>query len=131
MAPSPAWRTQKASTASATTRLNGPPSVGVERGQRLGRDVGLRVVERVEHELAARALAGCRAERPAAVQHGRDQPVVVEPHPGPAGQLVEAGRHMRPVGPVAGRRAGGPGAQLVAVGGEEERPGVAGAAQDD
>src|SRR3546814_1516488 len=50
---------------------------------------------------------------------------------GAAAAAVEAGHHLRPVGPVAARRRPGAADHLIAVGGEDHRPAVVGTAQDD
>ncbi len=108
-----------------------PVGLGIE-GRQGGRGLGrLGMVERLEHELAARALAGLRPERSRPVEHRRHQPMVVDAHPGAAGQHVEAGHDIGAVGPVPRRRGARPRGQLVAVGGRDQRPWVAGAAQQD
>ena len=43
------------------------------------------MVERLEHELAARPTVGRRPERAVAVEHGGSDAPVVDPEPGPAG----------------------------------------------
>jgi hypothetical protein len=57
--------------------------------------------------------------------------MVVQAEPGAAGLPVQAGDDLGPVRPVAPRRQPRPDDHLVAVGGEDDRPVVARAAQDD
>ena len=49
------------------------------------------MVERLEHQLAARALARRRAERAVPVEDAGRDTLIVDPEPGAAGEHVEAG----------------------------------------
>ena len=96
------------------------PGRRIELPQRLGRVVGLGMVERFQHQLAAAALAGLRPQRAAAVEHRCHHPVIVDAEPGAACQHVAPGADMRAVRPVPGRGQGRPARELVAVGGEDQ-----------
>ena len=99
-----------------------PVGVGIEVGERSGRRGGIGVVERLEHQLAARALAGGRAERADPIQHPGDHAMVVDAEPAAAGLQVQAGNHVGAIRPVPAGRARRAARQLVAVGGDQERP---------
>ena len=106
-------------------QVEGPIGAGIEGAQGFGGVARVGMVQGLEHQLAAAALAGRRSERAAAVEHGRDQAVVVEPEPGAARPHVEA-RH----GPAARSgqcRAGGSAARCAARRGW--RPAAAATAQ--
>src|SRR6185437_2934524 len=81
--------------------VEGAVGRGLEAGERLGRFARIGMVERFEHELAARALAWRGAERAVPVENPGDQPEIIDAEPGAAGQFVAPGHDFRPVGPVS------------------------------
>ena len=116
---------------SASTRLKLRQAPASRAAMAAAASRGRRVIQRQQRQLAAAALAGGRAQAAGPVQHRRDDAMPVHPHPGAAARAVAAGNHVRLIGPVRGRRVPGAVQQLVAVGGEQQRPGVAGADQQD
>jgi len=86
--------------------------------------------ERLEHELAAAAPSLGRPERAAPVEDAGQDALAVDAEPAAAGQLVQSGHDPGPVRPVRGRRLPRPRQHLVPIGGDQHRPGMAGAQQD-
>ncbi|MNC95487.1 hypothetical protein D3C83_126280 [compost metagenome] len=57
--------------------------------------------------------------------------MIVDAEPAAAGDEILAGDHVGPVEPMTARRGPGAVGHLVTIGGEQQRPGVARAAQHD
>jgi hypothetical protein len=110
--------------------VEGPVGAGIEGGQGMGGGPGVGMVEGLEHQLAAAAPPRLGPQRVHPVHHPGDDALVVHPEPAAAGELVEAGDHVGPVGPVAAGRQPGAISHLVAVGTDYHRPIMAGTAQD-
>ncbi len=111
--------------------VEGAVGAPVEIGQRLRGGTRVGMVERLQHQFAARAQPGGRAERALPVEHGGDDAIVVETEPAAAGKIVatrDDARSFRPVPP--GRRPGTVG-HFVAVGADHHRPCVARTQQSD
>ena len=111
--------------------IEGPVGGGVEIGQRFRRQRRIGMVQRIQHQLAPAALAGGRAQCADPVQDRRRHAMIVEAEPASARQHVEPGCHVRPVFPVPGRRLPGPAGHLVPVGGDQDRPVMAGTMQQN
>ena len=80
------------------------------------------VVERLQHQFAARTQTGGGTERAVPVQdRGRHTPIV-DAEPRAAGEQVEPGDDFGAVGPVPARRLGRAVDHLVAVGADDDRP---------
>src|ERR1041385_7117050 len=89
------------------------------------------MIERFEHELAARAQPGRRTERAVPVQNrGRDTPIV-DPEPRAAREEIETGNNLGAVRPVPTRRLGRTVDHLVAISADDDRPFMFGPAQDN
>src|ERR1700682_306058 len=88
------------------------------------------MVERLEHEFAARTPVRGGPERAVAVKHGRGNAPVADPKPGPAGKEVAPGDQLRPVRPMPAGRLRGTVDHLVAIGADQHRPAMARTAQD-
>src|SRR5207244_8506982 len=85
---------------------------------------------RLDNPLAARAQPVGGPERAARVADRGGATPIVAPEPGAAGEQVETGHDLGPVGPVTARRLGRPVDHLVAVGADDDRPPMLGPAQD-
>jgi hypothetical protein len=111
-------------------QVKGAVGAGVEVSQRHRGRARVGMVQRVEHQLAAGALARRRAQRAGAVQDRGDDTVVVAGQPASPRFEIDAADHLVAVRPVTGRRFPEPSGHLVAVGGQQERPVMPGPAQD-
>src|SRR5439155_25943902 len=95
-----------------------------EMPQRLGSSVGGCVIERLEHQFAARTPIGHRSERAVAVEDRSGDAPVVDAEPRAAGEKIEAGYQLRPVRPVPAGWLGCTADHLVAIGANQHRPAV-------
>src|ERR1700730_9966985 len=111
-------------------QVKGAIGCGIEMRESLGGSGRIGMVERLEHQLAARTLTGRRAQRAVPVEYGGGDAPIVDPEPRPAGEPVEPRHDLRPVRPMTTRRLPWPIDHLVAIGADQHRPAVARPAQD-
>src|SRR5258706_735445 len=89
------------------------------------------MVEAIKPHSAAAALAGRWPKSVHAIHFAADTPLSVNAEPASTRQFVLTGHGAGPIGPVAARGKPGPVVHLVAIGGEQHRPGMARLAKDD
>jgi hypothetical protein len=89
------------------------------------------MVERFQDQLATTALSGQGPETAVPIHHRGDQTMIVDPEPAPARLEIEPADDIRAIRPVACRRTARPRPHLVAIGGDQNRPRMIGATQDD
>ena len=102
-----------------------------ELGQCGGGLVRIGVIEGLQHQFPAAALACRRAQALRPVHDPGDQPMIVQAEPASPCLPVEARDDPGPVGPVTARRQPRAPGHFVAVGAEDDRPVMARAAEDD
>ena len=129
--PCPSPRTKTAPSRSASTMLKVRVLSGIQFRHGRARRLGAWRCESHQRQLSPASLAGRGAEAPGAVEHGSDHPMPVHAHPGPAPGAVPSCHDAGPLRPVSSRGVPGPVQHLVAVGGEDERPGMSGTDQQD
>ena len=111
-------------------QVEGAIGGGVEMRQRLGGGDRIGVVERLEHQFAARALTGRGPSEPCRFSTAAATPQSLIPSHEPPAKQVEPGDDFGPVGPMAAGRQGGAVDHLVAVGPDQHRPAMLGPAED-
>jgi hypothetical protein len=112
-------------------QIEWPVGVRIQIGQRKRGRGGIGMIERLEHQFAARALAGRRPECAGPVRYTGDHTMVVKAEPAAAGLHVQPGHHLGAVGPVPPGRARRAARQLIAVGGKHQGPRRAGPPQEN
>ena len=105
--PSPAWRSQNASMASATIRLNGRQALGSSARSASAAWRASAWSSASSTSSPRLRLPGCGPSVPRRLRTRGDQPVIVEPEPGAARLDVEAGR-AHAAGPASAGPAAAP-----------------------
>jgi len=106
-------------------------SLGVEIGECLGGGGRIGMVECLQHEFAARAGTGGRAQGAVTVEDRRHHAGRVDAEPRAAGEIVAAGHDLRAVGPMPSRGRPRTVEHFIAIGGNNEGPGIVGAPEYD
>ena len=114
----------------ADDHVEGPVSVYVDIGERIGGIFRITVIKRLQNQLAAASLVGRRAQRTFPVGNPGKETVIIEPQPCAPGQLVPSRDHIGAVLPVPCGRCPGAIRHFVPVGCEKQWPGVAGTVQN-
>ena len=112
-------------------QVKAAPGAGIENGDRGGGRIGGPVLQCEKRQFAAASLAGGRPQAARTVQDGGDHAVAVQAHPRAAPRTVATRDDARPIGPVTGWRIPCTVQHFIPIGGEHERPSMAGAGQDD
>ncbi len=129
--PWPRPRTNTAPAAIGQHQVEAAPAAGVQCGNGRSAVTGGAVRQRQQRQFAPASLAGGWSQAARPVQHRRHHAGTVHAHPGAAARAIAPGDHIRSIGPMGGGRIPGPVQHFIAIGGQDERPGVAGADQQD